>query len=59
VLPDLRRSMPATYTALEKILGGSLADRGMPGFPELDKAAIAELRAYLLDERRKLAAEEQ
>ena len=57
ILPDLRRSTPGTYTALEKILDGSLADRGMPRFAELDKAAIAELRAYLLDERRKLAAE--
>jgi quinohemoprotein ethanol dehydrogenase len=57
ILPDLRRSTPGTYTALEKILDGSLAERGMPRFAELDKAAIAELRAYLLDERRKLAAE--
>ena len=31
----------------------------MPRFAELDKAAVAELRAYLLDERRKLAAEKQ
>jgi quinohemoprotein ethanol dehydrogenase len=59
VLPDLRRSTPGTYTALEKILDGSLAERGMPRFAELDKAAIAELRAYLLDERRKLATEKQ
>jgi hypothetical protein len=31
----------------------------MPSFAEfqLDNAAIADLRAYLLDERRKLAAE--
>ncbi len=57
ILPDLRRSTPGTYTALEKILDGSLAERGMPRFAELDKAAVAELRAYLLDERRKLAAE--
>ena len=57
VLPDLRRSTPGTYTALEKILDGSLAERGMPRFAELDKAAVAELRAYLLDERRKLALE--
>ena len=56
ILPDLRRSQPGIYTGLEKILDGSLADRGMPRFAELDKAAIAELRAYLLDERRKLAA---
>jgi quinohemoprotein ethanol dehydrogenase len=59
ILPDLRRSTPGTYTALEKILDGSLAERGMPRFAELDKAAIAELRAYLLDERRKLASEKQ
>ena len=57
VLPDLRRSTPGTYTALDKILDGSLAERGMPRFAELDKTAVAELRAYLLDERRKLALE--
>ena len=57
ILPDLRRSTPGTYTALDKILDGSLVDRGMPRFAELDTAAIAELRAYLLDERRKLAAQ--
>jgi quinohemoprotein ethanol dehydrogenase len=59
ILPDLRRSTPGIYTGLEKILDGSLADRGMPRFAELDKAAVAELRAYLLDERRKLAAQKQ
>jgi mono/diheme cytochrome c family protein len=58
ILPDLRRSTPAIYNGLEKILDGSLAERGMPRFAELDKTAIAELRAYLLDERRKLAAEQ-
>jgi len=57
VLPDLRRSQPAIYTGLDKILDGSLAERGMPRFAELDRTAVAELRAYLLDERRKLAAE--
>ena len=57
ILPDLRRSTPGIYNGLEKILDGSLADRGMPRFAELDKAAVAELRAYLLDERRKLAAQ--
>jgi hypothetical protein len=41
----------------EKILlEGTLADRGMPSFDYLDKPAVAALRAYLLDERRKLAA---
>ena len=59
VLPDLRRSTPGTYAALEKILDGSLAERGMPRFAELEKPAVAELRAYLLDERRKLAMEKQ
>ena len=57
VLPDLRRSTPGTYAGLEKILDGSLAERGMPRFAELDKTAVAELRAYLLDERRKLATQ--
>ena len=54
VLPDLRRSSPGIYNGLEKILDGSLVEQGMPRFAELDKAAIAELRAYLLDERKKL-----
>ncbi len=57
VLPDLRRSTPGTYAGLEKILDGSLAERGMPRFAELDQTAVAELRAYLLDERRKLATQ--
>ena len=54
ILPDLRRSSPGVYTGLEKILDGSLVERGMPRFAELDKAAVAALRAYLLDERKKL-----
>jgi quinohemoprotein ethanol dehydrogenase len=58
VLPDLRRSQPAVYNGLANILDGSLVERGMPRFAELDRAAIAELRAYLLDERRKLAAQQ-
>jgi quinohemoprotein ethanol dehydrogenase len=57
VLPDLRRSMPAVLNGLDKILDGSLVERGMPRFAEFDKAMIAELRAYLLEERRKLAAQ--
>jgi quinohemoprotein ethanol dehydrogenase len=57
VLPDLRRSTPAVLNGLDRILDGALTERGMPRFAELDKNAIAELRAYLLDERRKLAAE--
>jgi hypothetical protein len=31
----------------------------MPRFAELDRRAIAQLRGYLLDERRKLAAEQK
>jgi hypothetical protein len=31
----------------------------MPRFAELDKVAVAQLRGYLLDERRKLAAAER
>ena len=57
VLPDLRRSSPAVLNGLDKILDGALVERGMPRFGELDKNAIAELRAFLLDERRKLASE--
>jgi len=56
LLPDLRRSTPAVLNGLEKILDGALVERGMPRFPEFDKAMIAELRGYLLEERRKLAA---
>ena len=57
ILPDLRTSSAGVYSGLEKILAGSMADRGMPSFQEfnLDSRAVAELRAYLLDERRKLA----
>ena len=58
ILPDLRRSTPAVLAGLEKILDGALVERGMPRFAELDKPAIAELRAYLLEERRKLAAQQ-
>jgi quinohemoprotein ethanol dehydrogenase len=59
VLPDLRRSTPGVLNGLEKILDGSMVERGMPRFAELDRAAIAQLRGYLLDERRKLAAEQK
>ena len=56
VLPDLRRSAPTVLNSLDKILDGAMVERGMPRFAELDKTAIAQLRGYLLDERRKLAA---
>jgi len=59
VLPDLRRSTPAVLNGLERILDGSMVERGMPRFAELDKPAVAQLRGYLLDERRKLAASER
>lgn len=59
VLPDLRRSTPSVLNGLEKILDGSLVERGMPRFAELDRRAVAQLRGYLLDERRKLAAEQK
>jgi len=42
---------------LEKILDGALVERGMPRFGELNRPAVAELRAYLLDQRKKLAAQ--
>ncbi|HUQ86589.1 MAG TPA: PQQ-dependent dehydrogenase, methanol/ethanol family [Vicinamibacterales bacterium] len=57
ILPDLRRSTPAVINGLEQILDGALVERGMPRFAEFDKAMTAQLRAYLLDERRKLAAQ--
>jgi mono/diheme cytochrome c family protein len=56
VLPDLRRSTPSILGGLDKILGGAMVERGMPQFVEFDKAMIAQLRGYLLDERRKLVA---
>ena len=58
VLPDLRRSAPTVLNGLEKILDGALVERGMPRFPEFDKAMTAELKGYLLDERKKLAAQQ-
>ena len=57
VLPDLRRSTPAVLNGLDKILDGAMIERGMPRFAEFDRTMIADLRGYLLDERRKLAAE--
>jgi hypothetical protein len=54
ILPDLRRSTPAVINGLDRILDGALVERGMPRFAEFDKTMIADLRAYLLDERRKL-----
>ena len=54
-LPDLRTSPAGVYDAYDRIIRqGSLADRGMPRFAALDAAAVAALRAYMLDERRKL-----
>ena len=58
VLPDLRRSTPAVLNGLEKIVHDGFVDRGMPAFPEIDKTMVAQLRAYLLDERKKLAAQQ-
>jgi quinohemoprotein ethanol dehydrogenase len=58
VLPDLRRSTPAVLNGLDKILDGALVERGMIRFPEFDKTMIAQVRAYLLDERKKLAAQQ-
>lgn len=59
VLPDLRRSTPGILNGLEKILDGSMVERGMPRFAEFDRAMIGQLRGYLIDERRKLAAEQK
>ena len=54
--PDLRRSAAGTYEALPGILlKGALAGRGMPPF-RLQDAEVADIRQFLLDERRKLAA---
>jgi quinohemoprotein ethanol dehydrogenase len=52
--PDLRRLAADTYEALPNILQkGALTGRGMPIFRITD-AEVAALRAFLLDERRKL-----
>lgn len=59
VLPDLRRSAPSVLNSLDKVLDGAMVERGMPRFGEFDRAMIAELRAYLIDERNKLAASKQ
>jgi mono/diheme cytochrome c family protein len=59
VLPDLRRSAPTVLNSLDKILDGAMVEQGMPRFGDFDKAMTNDLRAYLLDERRKLAAEKQ
>jgi quinohemoprotein ethanol dehydrogenase len=59
VLPDLRRSTPAVLNGLEKILDGSMVERGMPRFAELDRTAVQQLRGYLLNERRLLAEGKQ
>jgi quinohemoprotein ethanol dehydrogenase len=56
VLPDLRRSAPGVLNGLEKILDGAMVERGMPRFAEFDQAMTAQLRGYLIDERRKLVA---
>ena len=42
MLPDLRRSTSGIYAGLDKILDGSLVERGMPRFEDLDKPAIAD-----------------
>jgi mono/diheme cytochrome c family protein len=57
-LPDLRRSAPAVYADLSKILlGGSRLARGMPSFAEYFGADdVADLRAYLLSRRAELVA---
>ena len=54
--PDLRRSAAGTYEALPGIMKGALAGRGMPPF-RLQDTEVADIRQFLLDERRKLAAE--
>ena len=59
MLPDLRRSTPSVLNGLEQILDGSMVERGMPRIAEIDKRGVAQLRGFLLDERRKLAAEKQ
>jgi quinohemoprotein ethanol dehydrogenase len=50
-IPDLRRSQPGTYDALEAIvLRGGLSGLGMPGFSDvLSSGDLESLKAYLLD----------
>lgn len=59
VLPDLRRSTTGVLNGLDKILAGAMVERGMPRFAEFDRTMTAQLRAYVLDERQKLMAEEK
>ena len=60
ITPDLRRMQPGTHEAFDQIvLEGLLVDNGMPRWDDLlspqDAAAI---HAWLIDEQRKLRAEE-
>jgi hypothetical protein len=59
VLPDLRRAAPSVLNRLDQILAGAMVERGLPRFAEFDKAMVAQLRGYLLDQRRKLVAQVQ
>ena len=59
VLPDLRRSTTGVLNGLDKILAGAMVERGMPRFAEFDRTMTAQVRAYVLDERQKLIAEEK
>jgi alcohol dehydrogenase (cytochrome c)/quinohemoprotein ethanol dehydrogenase len=60
-LPDLRRSAPAIYEALPAIvLDGGRLDGGMPAFGSfLGLEDVADLRAYLLERRAELVAQER
>ncbi|MFO0687386.1 MAG: PQQ-dependent dehydrogenase, methanol/ethanol family [Myxococcota bacterium] len=59
MIPDLRRSAPATYEVLPSIvLEGAREARGMPRFDGvLDATELAAIRQYLLDRRAALVAE--
>jgi len=59
VLPDLRKSDPGIYPAMEDIvLHGALLGGGMPRFDRwLDEEDVAAVRAYLLTRRAALLAE--
>jgi quinohemoprotein ethanol dehydrogenase len=57
ILPDLRTSSPGVYELYDTILlKGTLTQRGMPSFAFLTSTDVDALKAYVLDERRKIAA---
>jgi PQQ-dependent dehydrogenase (methanol/ethanol family) len=57
MLPDLRYSAPAVFDRFQEIvLGGALANNGMPSFKQtLSEAELAAIRVYVLSRRALIA----